>query len=111
MKLLMKLQNPQELEVSLNQYWRNFWEEAEQKRYSEFSALAYQTFRKMWRIFFSEKEWRCIKKEDESIETEQKKVNELLATTMKEMQIDERWDFLEEKEFLEIKKNKKVNRL
>ena len=37
-KLLIKLQSPQELEVTLNQYWRNFWEETEQERYSEFSV-------------------------------------------------------------------------
>jgi len=47
----------------------------------------------------------CIQKEDESIETDQKKVKELLSTATKEMQINERWDFLEETEF------PKLNRL
>ena len=47
----------------------------------------------------------CVKRENGEIESESEKVNELLATTMKEIQINSRWEFLEEKEF------PKLNRL
>ena len=101
MKLLLKLQNPLEIEATIDEYWTNEWKETEYQRYSEFSAQSYQKLRKILKYHLFEKRdggiINCIKKENGEIESEQEKVNELLATTMREIQIDSRWQFLEEK--------------
>ena len=72
-------------------------------RYSAESASVYNTLRKVLKYHLFEKRdgdiINCIKREDDSIETEPNKANELLLTTMKDIQIDEEWEFLEEKDF------------
>jgi len=97
MKLLLKLQNPQDIEKTINNYWINIWKETESQRYSQFSAQAYQTLRKILRYHLFEKRdggiINCIRKEDDSIEDQPEKVNKLLAKTMTEIQIDDNWNF------------------
>jgi len=97
MKLLMKLQNPQDMEKTINDYWINIWKETESQRYSQFSAQAYQTLRKILKYHLFEKTdegiINCIRKDDDSIEDQPEKVNELLVKTMKEIQIDDNWEF------------------
>jgi len=104
-KLLMKLKDPNCYKWLLD----NLWTETESLRYSAERASAYNTLRRVLKYHWFEKKdggiINCIKKEDDSIETEPNKVNELLLTTMKDMQIDEKWEFLEEKDF------PKLNRL
>ena len=55
MKLFLKLQNPQDIEKTINNYWINIWKETESQRYSQFSAQAYQTLRKILRYHLFEK--------------------------------------------------------
>ena len=109
MKLLLELQDPQKTEKTINEYWINLWRGTESQRYSVNSAHAYQTLRKILKYHLFEKRdggiINCIKNEDGSIENNFEKVHELLAETMKEIQIDKQWDFLVEKEF------PKLNRL
>ena len=109
MKLLLKLQEPHDIETTINEHWANEWKQTECQRYSEFSAQAYQKLQKILKYHLFEKRdggiINCVKRENGEIESESEKVNELLATTMKEIQIDSRWEFLEEKEF------PKLNRL
>ena len=109
LKALLDLQTPQEIEITLNNYWKDLWEETELTRYSTESAKAYKTLKKILKYHLFEKRdggiINCIRKEDDTIETETEKVNELLLTSMKEIQIDEKWEYLQEKEF------PKLNRL
>ena len=108
-KLLSKLSNPQELEMTINNYWKDEWKNTEAERYSQYSAHAYQKLKKILKYHLFEKRdggiINCIKNEDDSIETNMDKVNALLLKTMKEIQIDKKWEFIEEKEF------PKLNRL
>ena len=109
MKLLLELQNSQDMEATISEHWKNKWKKTESQRYSQFSARAYQKLRKILKYHLFEKRdggiINCIKKDDGEIEFESEKVDELLATTMREIQIDDKWEFLEEKEF------PKLNRL
>ncbi len=103
MKLLLELDRPEQIDEAILNYWKKFWESKELERYSEGSAAAYQTFKKVLKYHLFEKRdggiINCIKREDQTIEYDQDKVNEMLLQTMKEIQIDDRWKFIEEKEF------------
>jgi len=37
-KLLFKLSGPQDLEITINNYWKEEWKQTENERYSKFSA-------------------------------------------------------------------------
>ncbi len=106
MKLLLESDSPEEIDKTILNYWKKFWGDKEPERYSELSALAYQTFKKVLKQHLFEKRdggiINCIRREDQTIEHDQDKMNEQLLLTMQEIQIDHQWKFIEEKEFSKL---------
>ena len=102
-KKLLNLQNSGDVESVVNRYWCDHWKNIENERYSEFSANAYQSLKKILKYHLFEKRdggiINCVKLDDNTVVTEPKAVDEQLLKTMEEIQIDDHWEFLEAKEF------------
>jgi len=103
MDKLLKIQNPDEISKVINNHWNEFWKNTESTRYSTDSATAYKRLKNMLKYHLFEKRdggiINCIKYEDGTIEQQPDKVSDELLKTMKEIQVDNKWKWLEAKEF------------
>ena len=103
MDKLLKLQDPDEITKTIDEHWSEFWKNTESTRYSTDSTSAYKRLKNVLKYHLFEKRdggiINCIKHEDGTIEQEPDKVSDQLLKTMEEIQVDNKWKWLEEKEF------------
>ncbi len=84
MKLLLESDSPQEIDKTILNYWKKFWGDKEPERYCILN---------------------CIRREDQTIEHDQDKVNEQLLLKMQEIQIDHHWKLIKGKGIPKTTKN------
>ena len=91
------------IKTEVNTYWENIWKETEETRFSEDSAIAYNDLKDILKYhLFEKRDGGIINKiitEDGTIIYIPKEVNEELAKTIEEIQVDNNWAFLERKPF------------
>ena len=103
MEKLLKIQESDEETITevINEHWREFWDETESIRYSEYSAIAYKRLKNILKYHLFEKRdggiINCIKNEDGTVELQPEKINDLLLKTMEEIQVDNKWNGLNKK--------------
>ena len=103
MDALLKSENSQQTEVMIYKYWKRFWKNKENIRFSQASKHAYQIIKGVLKYHLFEKRdggiISSIQREDGEITTDQKEVEALLLQTLREIQVDEKWGSIEKKEF------------
>jgi hypothetical protein len=103
---LLDLQDPEDITRTINEHWKGFWRETEATRYSEGSAEAYKRLKSVLKYHLFEKRdgaiINCIQNEDGTIEDQPDQVNEQLLKTLEEIQVDNRWKWIEQKEFPQL---------
>ena len=103
---LLDLQDPEEITKTINEHWREFWRETEATRYSEDSAVAYRRLKNILKYHLFEKRdgaiINCVQNEDGTIEDQPDQVNEQLLKTLEEIQVDNRFKWIEQKEFPQL---------
>ena len=108
MERLLNIQEPEEITNTINEHWREYWNETESLRFSQESAVAYKNLKNILKYHLFEKRdggiINSIKKEDGTIEQHPEKVSDLLLQTMEEIQVDNKWKWLEQKEFPQLPK-------
>ena len=91
------------LKETINDHWRQHWQNTESKRWSTESKQAYQNMKNSLKYHLYEKRDGGIINQvisDEGVITNiPKEVNEQLAKTIEEIQISDKWPYLAEKPF------------
>lgn len=109
LKILLALDDPSKIGDVVNKYWKEQWEKVEQVRYSVDSKEAYSKLRKVLKYhLYGKRDGAIINSllDDEGKLIEDKdEIDRQLLRTMKEIQLDETWGWLEKKSF------PKLNRL
>ena len=86
----------------INNYWKELWKETEGKRYSQESKIAYKTLRRITKYHVFEKRDGAVihqvKDEDGNV-TDRNQVDQLLAKTLMEIQVDPKEPHIERKVF------------
>ena len=104
---LLQIQEPEETKNAINNYWGGFWIENEGIRYSKESAIAYQNLRKILKYHLYEKRdgaiINCLMKDDKEVTYDSKEIEQNLLQTMYEIQVDEKWPWIEQKPFPKLK--------
>ena len=106
MEKLLNIQEPEEITNTINDHWGEFWNETESLRFSQESAAAYKSLKNILKYHLFEKRdggiINSVKKEDGTIEQHPDEVSDLLLQTMEEIQVDNKWKWLEQKEFPQL---------
>jgi urease gamma subunit len=114
---LLKLDNPSGVNELINTHWQKVMQEIEKTRWTNKSKLAYKDLKDILKYhLFEKRDGGIIAQlisEDGTIIGNPKEVYELLAHTIEEIQVDNRWKFLDRKEFpiLPLLSQKEVKRL
>ena len=100
---LLALDNPEQVNDVINTHWQDIMHEIEKKRWTRKSKLAYKDLREILKYHLFEKRDGGIitqlLSEDGVIVDNPKEVNELLAKTIEEIQMDNKWEYLDREEF------------
>lgn len=100
---LITLDDPTKVKETINRHWSAIWEETEKKRWSQESKTAYNDLKSHLKYHLYEKRdggiINQVITDEGKITNTPKEVNEHLAKTIEEIQIDNRWEYLEEKPF------------
>lgn len=100
---LLELQEPQGITTTINEYWTKYWKKTEETRYSQKSQIAYASLKRILKYHLFEKRdggiIHSLKEEDGTVVSDPEIVNSMLLKTMEELQVDNKWGWLEEKPF------------
>lgn len=100
---LLSLENSNQAQDIVNNYWSQQWRKTEETRFSEESKEAYNFLKRILKYNLIEKRdgaiIRHLLNDEGNLVTEQPEVDKELAKTMKEIQIDESWGWIEKKKF------------
>jgi endonuclease/exonuclease/phosphatase family metal-dependent hydrolase len=100
---LLQIDNPAQVNELVSSHWQNIMQRIERTRWTNESKLAYKDLKDILKYHLYEKRdggiIALVLSEDGTIISELEKVYELLAKTIEEIQVDERWKFLDREEF------------
>ena len=105
---LLSLQDTTSVTETINKHWSKVWHQTELHRFSGNSGTAYRQLKHILRYHMFQKRdggiIHSILKEDGTITSKQDEIEELLLKTMGEIQIDNRWGWIEKKEFPKLER-------
>ncbi len=100
---LLKSQDVSEVTKLVKDHWASIWSDTENQRYSPSSKSAYQTLRRILKYHFFEKRdggiITSILEENGTIVDAPDQVENLLLKTMEELQVEDKWGWIEKKKF------------
>ena len=103
---LLSMQKDQSVNQVISEHWAERWKETEQKRFSPLSKEAYRNLKQILKYHLYEKRdgaiINCIKMEDGRIETQKDELEKQIYKTMEEIQVDQKWGWIEQKELPKI---------
>ena len=104
---LLQIQDSKQAKDIVNTYWGDFWTENEKIRYSKESAIAYQNLRRILKYHLYEKRdgaiINCLLKDNKEITYDPKDIEQNLIQTMYEIQVDNKWPWIEQRPFPKLK--------
>jgi len=101
---LLAIDDPATTEEVVNNHWKEFWEDTEKQRFSKESKMAYRDLKNIlkYHLFGEKRDGGIINQilmEDGEIIDNPNEVNESLAKTIEEIQVDNKWGYLAKEEF------------
>ena len=100
---LLSIDNFSHVSSIINHHWTKFWQNTEEIRYSNDSQHAYRRFKNILKYHLFQKRdggiIHSILKENGVITDDQDEIEKLLLKTMEEIQIDNKWGWIEKKPF------------
>ena len=100
---LLALDSTDEIENTVNEHWTQSWKETEVKRWSNESKVAYRELKdKLKYHLYEKRDGGIINKiiqEDGTISIDTDEIDEQLAKTIEEIQVDSRWQMLDQNNF------------
>lgn len=105
---LLNLQDSAAVTETINLHWSRKWHLTEEQRYSQHSGTAYKQLKTILKYHMFQKRdggiINSILKEDGTITDRQEEIEELLLKTMEEIQVDDKWGWIEKKEFPKLER-------
>ncbi len=105
---LLEVQEPTEMVQTINDYWKKFWSDTEDLRYSQDSKSAYKKLKTILKYHLFQKRdgglINALIRDDGSFTEDSSEVDKQLLETIREIQVDESWGWLEKKPFPKLKR-------